>query len=280
MFNGALADMSLTTNPWTLGRYTFAGGNPTTLIEYDGHIASCTPDGYNYCPTYDIADQPQTQHPTELPMLPGRTDVPLNDQPGHPEYDSAPWWKKLHLGRDMANQWLLAEGFKEYFCDNGPTACEQWEHWLGASGDDLVVDPSAFMDEDNFAGDVNAILAQHQGMATDACRSAGTAVCEFTFFSGWDPTLDTRVDPVKVDYAGMGQVQLSLSGNITVHMNDDGEAVAEGTYRISIFKAWNFDKGEYPEPYGVTIPHAFYELPAYGHARDYVLRGTSGRRSF
>ena len=39
MFNGALADLSLTTNPWTLGRYTFAGGNPTTLVEYDGHLA-------------------------------------------------------------------------------------------------------------------------------------------------------------------------------------------------------------------------------------------------
>jgi hypothetical protein len=45
MFNGALADMSLTTNPWTLGRYTFAAGNPTTLVEYDGHLAVRDIDG-------------------------------------------------------------------------------------------------------------------------------------------------------------------------------------------------------------------------------------------
>lgn len=38
-FNGALADLYLTTDPWSLGRYTFAGGNPTTLVEYDGHFA-------------------------------------------------------------------------------------------------------------------------------------------------------------------------------------------------------------------------------------------------
>jgi hypothetical protein len=45
MFNGALADLSLTTNPWTLGRYTFAGGNPTTLVEDDGHMAVREIDG-------------------------------------------------------------------------------------------------------------------------------------------------------------------------------------------------------------------------------------------
>jgi hypothetical protein len=58
MYNGALADLNLGSNPWTLSRYTFAGGNPTTLIEHDGHIATCTPDGYSYCPNYSVAEQP------------------------------------------------------------------------------------------------------------------------------------------------------------------------------------------------------------------------------
>jgi RHS repeat-associated protein len=39
MYNGALADMNLSTNPLTGNRYAFAGGNPTTNIEYDGHFA-------------------------------------------------------------------------------------------------------------------------------------------------------------------------------------------------------------------------------------------------
>jgi hypothetical protein len=54
MFNGALADLSLGSNPWTLGRYTYAGGNPTTLIEDDGHAPLCEPEGIGRCPVEGI----------------------------------------------------------------------------------------------------------------------------------------------------------------------------------------------------------------------------------
>ncbi|MEU9887503.1 DNRLRE domain-containing protein [Sphaerisporangium sp. NPDC051011] len=36
-YNGALADLSLGTDPWTANRYTFTGGNPISNIELDGH---------------------------------------------------------------------------------------------------------------------------------------------------------------------------------------------------------------------------------------------------
>ncbi|MEU6087591.1 DNRLRE domain-containing protein [Streptomyces sp. NPDC047085] len=38
MYNGALSDMGLGTDPYTSNRYAFAGGNPTTFIELDGHM--------------------------------------------------------------------------------------------------------------------------------------------------------------------------------------------------------------------------------------------------
>ncbi len=38
MYNGALTDMTLTTDPFTGNRYTFAAGNPITNIELDGHM--------------------------------------------------------------------------------------------------------------------------------------------------------------------------------------------------------------------------------------------------
>lgn len=38
MYNGALADMSLATDPFTGSRYTFGAGNPVTNIELDGHM--------------------------------------------------------------------------------------------------------------------------------------------------------------------------------------------------------------------------------------------------
>ncbi|MFE4990140.1 DNRLRE domain-containing protein [Streptomyces mirabilis] len=38
MYSGALADMSLGADPYTANRYAFAGGNPTSFIELDGHM--------------------------------------------------------------------------------------------------------------------------------------------------------------------------------------------------------------------------------------------------
>ncbi|MEV8348503.1 DNRLRE domain-containing protein [Streptomyces niveus] len=38
MYNGALADMGLGADPMTGNRYAFAGGNPTSFVELDGHL--------------------------------------------------------------------------------------------------------------------------------------------------------------------------------------------------------------------------------------------------
>jgi RHS repeat-associated protein len=37
LYNGALADLNLATDPFTNNRYTFAAGNPTTLVDQTGH---------------------------------------------------------------------------------------------------------------------------------------------------------------------------------------------------------------------------------------------------
>ncbi|PTM53240.1 RHS repeat-associated core domain-containing protein [Desmospora activa] len=39
MYNGALDDMTLAMDPWTSNRYAFAGGNPISNVEMDGHFA-------------------------------------------------------------------------------------------------------------------------------------------------------------------------------------------------------------------------------------------------
>ncbi|MCM1966355.1 DNRLRE domain-containing protein [Streptomyces sp. G1] len=43
MYNGALADMNLGSDPFTGNRYAFAGGNPTSFVELDGHLAFAIP---------------------------------------------------------------------------------------------------------------------------------------------------------------------------------------------------------------------------------------------
>ncbi len=56
MYDGALADMSLTTDPFTGNRYTFGAGNPVSNIELDGHMfpgaggAAGCPYGTPGCP--------------------------------------------------------------------------------------------------------------------------------------------------------------------------------------------------------------------------------------
>ncbi|MFC0112701.1 golvesin C-terminal-like domain-containing protein [Kibdelosporangium aridum] len=37
LYNGALADLALTTDPWTNNRYAFGAGNPLSQVEIDGH---------------------------------------------------------------------------------------------------------------------------------------------------------------------------------------------------------------------------------------------------
>src|SRR5574342_1061840 len=73
-YNSALADLNLALDPYTSSRYAFAGGNPITGIELDGHMliaddggggggappAPCT-DEYGY--TYPCS-QGQTSSPT------------------------------------------------------------------------------------------------------------------------------------------------------------------------------------------------------------------------
>ena len=38
LYNGALADLGLSTNPFTMNRYSFGGGNPISAVEIDGHL--------------------------------------------------------------------------------------------------------------------------------------------------------------------------------------------------------------------------------------------------
>ncbi|WP_433263647.1 polymorphic toxin-type HINT domain-containing protein [Actinosynnema sp. CS-041913] len=38
LYNGALNDLGLATNPFTMNRYSFGGGNPISAVEIDGHL--------------------------------------------------------------------------------------------------------------------------------------------------------------------------------------------------------------------------------------------------
>ncbi|CAL9566122.1 hypothetical protein SUDANB176_04742 [Streptomyces sp. enrichment culture] len=68
MYNGALADMGLGTDPLTGNRYAFGGGNPTTFIEYGGHRpVECNESGYtcrmNDAGGWDVSATPTSTGP-------------------------------------------------------------------------------------------------------------------------------------------------------------------------------------------------------------------------
>ncbi|MFD9097136.1 DNRLRE domain-containing protein [Streptomyces collinus] len=53
MYNGALADMGLGTDPYTSNRYAFAGGNPASCVELDGHMLVADGGGGGSAPSGD-----------------------------------------------------------------------------------------------------------------------------------------------------------------------------------------------------------------------------------
>ncbi|RZT11688.1 RHS repeat-associated protein, partial [Kribbella sp. VKM Ac-2569] len=84
MFNGALQDLALGTDPWNTNRYAFAGGNPINRIELDGHYAiDENGEPYKYWEVWNerhetaveaTADQTQVEHPERGRVTTSRKD--------------------------------------------------------------------------------------------------------------------------------------------------------------------------------------------------------------
>ncbi|GAA4736631.1 hypothetical protein GCM10023263_93880 [Phytohabitans rumicis] len=293
------------TDPQQMHGFTYASNNPLTWSDPDGLIESdCMDhDCYGYVPTWNggcpygcgstknvkwgkkhkkrSTKQRSPQKlpkASKLPNLPDWDPTPRSDQGEHPEWNSAGYWDRFWHDTIMMEEYAAARVFQAFFCTKGPNACAQWGHWLGGSGEDMIVDPSIFMDEDNFSVDVLGAIEQYKAMASAQCAASS---CSYTFDSGWKPTLGTSpANPVKEDYAGMGQVQVNVTGSVNVSRGKDGAVSVSGSYGISIRKDWNFDPGEYPSRGDTKVRHRFSELHQYGYAKDFVLRGTSGVRRF
>jgi RHS repeat-associated protein len=89
MYNGALADMNLATDPFTGNRYAFAGGNPITGIELDGHVPLTLQQLENINTAPPTAPDPATQRlinintappagPPATPQLPRQIGIAID----------------------------------------------------------------------------------------------------------------------------------------------------------------------------------------------------------
>jgi RHS repeat-associated protein len=75
MFNGALQDIALGTDPWNANRYMFGGGNPISRVELNGHINSAE----------DGASGGGTITPGSIPGPTSTTPGPAPTNPTPPE---------------------------------------------------------------------------------------------------------------------------------------------------------------------------------------------------
>jgi hypothetical protein len=116
VFNGALADLSLSADPLTANRYGLAGGNPLSFIEWDGH--SVYADGLGLPaqgPTPASASIPPLLPSDTIEPIPMRADRPVrawdNPQlsgPG-PEIDTGEVEALLTLHRWQQGPWPFSE---------------------------------------------------------------------------------------------------------------------------------------------------------------------------
>jgi RHS repeat-associated protein len=158
MFNGALADLSLATNPWTTSRYSFAGGNPTTLVEIDGHMATCTPDGYNHCADYNVAGQPQASGSTQA-----------SGSPAEPPHVSSPELGEILAAiyarpgvTNAAGDGTVAAAV-EHELDTGQKVRGKWHYNKAA---DSFARLAALLDEDR-----RAVMTGRSALLTSADRA-------------------------------------------------------------------------------------------------------------
>lgn len=75
LYNGALDDLDLTTDPFTNNRYAYGGGNPLTNIEIDGHRLACGNEGEPDCPS---SQDREGRDPKELAADKLRHDAAVN----------------------------------------------------------------------------------------------------------------------------------------------------------------------------------------------------------
>ncbi|MEV6816248.1 RHS repeat-associated core domain-containing protein, partial [Micromonospora sp. NPDC051296] len=114
-YNGALSDMRLGLDPWNANRYAFAGGNPISRVEIDGHSScswnpltwgDCASDAYNAVdefvtntvPEFVTEDIPEWWNETAVPALEDaweKTKEVANDvMDSEFVAGAADWWNK------------------------------------------------------------------------------------------------------------------------------------------------------------------------------------------
>lgn len=156
---------------------------------------------------------------------------------------------------------------------NVTEACPLMNHYAEGSGDDWIIDVDDLMGSSEFAESVGSSTSQVEGIAADRCR---TGSCTFTFDTGWKE-MSFEENKSEDHYYGYRGMTYQVRGAVTVSRGPGGAYSTTGSYQVTAYKAWNFDKNE-------SLRGVSFKGPAYaagfGLAREFAVVGTGQWRSW
>ncbi|WP_328906790.1 golvesin C-terminal-like domain-containing protein [Streptomyces sp. NBC_00234] len=238
MYNGALADMGLGSDPYTSNRYAFTGGNPTSFIELDGHLP-CAEGIKDVCgggstmtslflaPSKPASGGGYTEGAPSEPKVTYDDDFPYdpNSKPTAGDYVSWNKWKAKMIGGGL----LASLGF--YGDGALDDAVPAYAHYRENTGADFEVNYNEGYHEDEAIGAfVDGEIARAQNAAEILSGKTGKSTFDmtggarsmtgadlYTKTENWDKTLG--------DHKIWGSAEVTSQGDkftmtITVHAMD------------------------------------------------------------
>ncbi|MGW5658598.1 golvesin C-terminal-like domain-containing protein [Streptomyces sp. NPDC003758] len=202
MYNGALADMGLGVDPYTGNRYAFTGGNPTTFIEYDGHMI-CAEQGV--CGSEAFLDKYYSQQEqSDTPSTPAPDSTLVTIGAGCPPACMTPT-------KELTMEHLQLMGLSDHYgsqkdldvWSNWDALAQSWNWIFGGVEEDRAQYKDDFVAA--YADTIKAAAAKYDIPAT---LLAGVAHNEV---SGDPPIFDNLGEVKSGDKASYGNVSMQIS---------------------------------------------------------------------
>jgi hypothetical protein len=212
--------------------------------------------------------------PDEQTPIPGPPPEPTPDG-GAGEFDSDPWYSKTddYLFESIAYDAADAAELIGY-----TDAARHLRHYLGASGEDLNVDPDHIMrDVNSFQQAVDQTAASEINRIAAEAAASGQYGTPVQFTTPWQGHYLTKEEDANWFYA-MGGIQYSVSGVVTVHPPEEpgGQPRVEVDYQTNVWDRYNWDEGKETNIGPITISdEQMAELHRAGVAQEYDMTGTS-----
>lgn len=151
--------------------------------------------------------------------------------------------------------------------DNG-LACDLMKHYMGATGGDYLVDVDRLLKTPEFGAAVGKTLGLVGDRAVEMCNGP---VCNYTFDSGWT-AMEFEQDRSESEFFAYRGMTYQVRGSVVVTRDANGNAKTSGSYSVTAYKSWNFDRRE--ELRGVPFSGPA-DAAGFGLAREFAVVGTS-----